>query len=76
MYMTRLTVVQTSNFSCAESNANKQNPLFETICITFGPLFGTSQGCFSVYNYKNPYIINKLKCSLLDLSYSALALYI
>ena len=31
-----LGLVQTSNFSCAESNANQQNPLFELVCIRFG----------------------------------------
>ncbi len=31
-----LGLVQTSNFSCAESNVNEQSSLFELICITFG----------------------------------------
>ena len=26
-----------SHFTCAESNANKENLLFSLICITFGP---------------------------------------
>ena len=28
--------VQTSNFTCAESNANEKNLLFSLICIRFG----------------------------------------
>ena len=28
--------VQTSNFTCAESNANEKNLLFSLICIGFG----------------------------------------
>ena len=28
--------VQTSNFTCAESNANEENLLFSLICIRFG----------------------------------------
>ena len=32
-YSTKAYIVQTSNFSCAESNVNELNPLFELICI-------------------------------------------
>ena len=32
----RLGLVQTSNFSCAESNVNELSSLFELICIRFG----------------------------------------
>ena len=31
-----VTPVQTSNFPCAESNANEKNLLFSLICIRFG----------------------------------------
>ncbi len=31
-----LGLVQTSNFSCAESNVNELSSLFELICIRFG----------------------------------------
>ena len=33
---TTLGLVQTSNFSCAESNANELSSLFQLICIRFG----------------------------------------
>ena len=42
-------IVQTSNFSCAESNVNEQNPFFKLICIWFGSWKVRRLNCALIY---------------------------